>query len=102
MKLDRTFVTQMCSDAGNNAIVRALLDLGHSFDLQVVAEGIEDVDTWTELDSLGCDVIQGFYLAKPMPAAEFEPWLNRHRTAAAVQPAGEGLIPLRVGHAVQP
>jgi diguanylate cyclase (GGDEF)-like protein len=85
MKLDRAFVTQMCSDPGNNAIVRALLDLGHGFHLQVVAEGIEDVDTWAALDSLGCDVIQGFYFGKPMPAAEFEPWLNRHRAAVAAR-----------------
>jgi diguanylate cyclase (GGDEF)-like protein len=101
MKLDRTFVTQMCSDAGNNAIVRALLDLGRSFDLQVVAEGIEDLDTWTELDSLGCDVIQGFYLGRPMPAAEFAPWLNRRRAAAVVPPVGEELVRLGVGDLIQ-
>jgi predicted signal transduction protein with EAL and GGDEF domain len=77
LKLDRTFVTQMRSSVGNTAIVRALLDLGRNFDLQVVAEGIEDGDTWTELESLGCHVIQGFYLAKPMPAAEIQPWLDR-------------------------
>jgi diguanylate cyclase (GGDEF)-like protein len=91
MKLDRVFVTQMCSGTGNSAIIRALLDLGHGFDLQVVAEGIEDGDTWTQLDSLGCDVIQGFFLGRPMPAAEFEPWLLQHRRAAAARPVREGV-----------
>jgi EAL domain-containing protein (putative c-di-GMP-specific phosphodiesterase class I) len=81
VKLDRAFVTRMGSDGRNRAIVRALLDLGRGFHLQVVAEGIEDLDTWTTLDSLGCDVIQGFYLGRPMPAAEFAPWLAQHRTA---------------------
>jgi diguanylate cyclase (GGDEF)-like protein len=83
MKLDRGFVTTMRSDAGNNAIVRALLDLGHRFNLQVVAEGVEDADTWTELDALGCHVIQGFHFGKPMAATEFGHWLKRHRAVAA-------------------
>ncbi|OLB80377.1 MAG: hypothetical protein AUI14_07085 [Actinobacteria bacterium 13_2_20CM_2_71_6] len=90
MKLDRAFVTQMRTDVGNNAIVRALLDLGRNFDLQVVAEGIEDGDTWTELRSLGCDVIQGYFLSKPMPADQFQPWLDSHRAATsdtALEPA---------------
>jgi diguanylate cyclase (GGDEF)-like protein len=87
MKLDRTFVTQMRSHPGQNAIVQALLDLGHRFDLQVVAEGIEDVDTWTELGALGCDTIQGFYLGRPMPAAEFGRWLRRRRAAGVPKPS---------------
>ena len=89
VKLDRAFVTRMGSDGRNRAIVRALLDLGRGFHLQVVAEGIEDLDTWTTLDSLGCDVIQGFYLGKPMPAAEFAPWLARHRTATGARSTPE-------------
>jgi diguanylate cyclase len=83
MKLDRGFVTTMRSDPGNNAIVRALLDLGHRFKLQVVAEGVEDGDTWTELNALGCHAIQGFYFGKPMAAAEFGRWLHGQRAGAA-------------------
>jgi diguanylate cyclase len=86
LKLDRTVVTQMRSSAGNSAIVRALLDLGRTFNLRVVAEGIEDADTWTELGLLGCDVIQGFYLSRPMPAADLGLWLDRHRRAAITAP----------------
>jgi diguanylate cyclase (GGDEF)-like protein len=82
MKLDRTFVSRMRTDAGSNAIVRALLDLGRRFGLQMVAEGIEDIETWTELAALECDAIQGFYLGRPMPAAEFDAWLDRHRATA--------------------
>ncbi|WP_203781702.1 putative bifunctional diguanylate cyclase/phosphodiesterase [Paractinoplanes rishiriensis] len=95
VKLDRTFVTRMGSDDTDGTIVRALLELGHGFHLQVVAEGIEDLDTWTTLDSLGCDVIQGFYLGKPMPAADFAPWLARHRTAAGATLATDPATPVR-------
>jgi diguanylate cyclase (GGDEF)-like protein len=92
MKLDRAFVSRMRSDAGSNAIVCALLDLGRRFGLQMVAEGIEDIDTWTELAALDCDVIQGFYLGRPMPAAEFEAWWDRHRAAAVGRPAGNAQV----------
>jgi diguanylate cyclase (GGDEF)-like protein len=76
MKLDRSFVTNMCSDPGSRAIVRALLDLARNFGLQVVAEGVEDFETWATLASLGCHVVQGYYLSKPLPADEVESWLE--------------------------
>jgi diguanylate cyclase (GGDEF)-like protein len=86
MKLDRAFVTHMCSDSGNSAIVRALLDLARNFDLQVVAEGVEDHRTWTVLAALGCDLVQGYYLSKPLPPEELDAWLARDRTGSAPEP----------------
>jgi EAL domain-containing protein (putative c-di-GMP-specific phosphodiesterase class I) len=77
MKLDRAFVTHICSDTGNNAIVRAMLDLAGTFELRVVAEGVEDGETWDALAELGCSVVQGFYLSKPLPARELEAWLGQ-------------------------
>jgi diguanylate cyclase len=89
MKLDRGFVTHMRTDAGNSAIVRALLDLGRDFHLQVVAEGVEDRETWTVLSGLGCDVVQGFYLSRPLPAEALTEWLvGRDVRAAAVDRVG--------------
>src|SRR5207302_10852076 len=73
--LDRMFVTHLRSDADNIAIVNALLDLARNFELQVVAEGVEDQETWIMLAALGCDVVQGYYLSKPIPTAEFATWL---------------------------
>jgi diguanylate cyclase len=81
MKLDRAFVTHMCSDAGNSAIVRALLDLARNFELEVVAEGVEDRRTWTVLAALGCDLVQGYYLSKPLPPEELDTWLEQVRSA---------------------
>ena len=88
IKLDRSFVTDMHSNPDNNAMVRALLDLARTFKLDVVAEGIEDFDTWVELGSLGCDMVQGYYLGRPMPAADLDSWLDRQHTA--VLPGGVG------------
>ncbi|GDY30270.1 putative bifunctional diguanylate cyclase/phosphodiesterase [Gandjariella thermophila] len=79
MKLDRAFVTDMCSDYGNSAIVRALLDLARNFELQVVAEGVEDRRTWVVLAALGCDLVQGYYLSKPLPPDELDDWLGQDR-----------------------
>jgi EAL domain-containing protein (putative c-di-GMP-specific phosphodiesterase class I) len=49
----------------------------------VVAEGVEDQATWQELATLGCDSVQGYYLARPMPAAELAAWLARQPQPAA-------------------
>ena len=58
------------------------IDLGHNLGLQVVAEGVEDKETWQELDLLGCDAIQGYHLAKPMSASTLTAWLvQRHQPA---------------------
>jgi EAL domain-containing protein (putative c-di-GMP-specific phosphodiesterase class I) len=83
MKLDRMFVTHLRSDTDNIAIVNALLDLARNFELQVVAEGVEDRETWIMLAALGCDIVQGYYLSKPIPTAEFVTWLAQHVDAPA-------------------
>ena len=57
-------------------IVRAIIDLGHHLGLEVVAEGVEDQATWDLLASMGCDLVQGWHLARPMPSAELRPWLG--------------------------
>jgi diguanylate cyclase len=51
------------------------VDLGHNLGLRVVAEGVEDEATWQELANLGCDSVQGYFLARPMPVAELAAWL---------------------------
>jgi EAL domain-containing protein (putative c-di-GMP-specific phosphodiesterase class I) len=53
-----------------------VIDLGHNLGLQTVAVGIEDLGTWQQLTDLGCDSAQGFFLAKPMPAADLEKWFE--------------------------
>ncbi|WP_143466935.1 putative bifunctional diguanylate cyclase/phosphodiesterase [Lentzea kentuckyensis] len=78
MKIDRSFTTNMRTDASSGAITRSLLGLAHNLELEVVAEGVEDEETWAALAALGCDIVQGYCLSKPLPADEFAEWL-RHR-----------------------
>ena len=64
----------MTLTAADTLIIRAIIDLAHSLGLRTVAEGVEDADTLNRLSALGCDIAQGFYLARPMPAAELGQW----------------------------
>jgi diguanylate cyclase (GGDEF)-like protein/PAS domain S-box-containing protein len=75
LKVDRSFVTHMCQQQSERVIVRSTIDLAHNLGLQVVAEGVEDKETWQELDLLGCDAIQGYHLARPMSASTLADWL---------------------------
>jgi diguanylate cyclase (GGDEF)-like protein len=68
IKIDRSFVTHMAVDEEDASIVRAVLELGHSLGLDVVAEGVEDEEALRELIALGCDYAQGFYFSRPVPA----------------------------------
>jgi diguanylate cyclase (GGDEF)-like protein len=68
IKIDKSFVMEMAVDASDAAIVRSTIDLAHNLGLRVVAEGVESEDAWRHLDALGCDLAQGFYLSRPLPA----------------------------------
>jgi EAL domain-containing protein (putative c-di-GMP-specific phosphodiesterase class I) len=74
LKLDRSFVLGMADDAHDAAIVGSVVGLGRALGLRVVAEGVETPQVWQHLAALGCDVAQGFGLARPMPAPQFERW----------------------------
>ena len=76
IKIDRSFVGQLATDSGSEAIVRATIELGGSLGLEVVAEGIEDAATWQILNRLGCATGQGYFLSRPMPAAEVTGWMR--------------------------
>jgi diguanylate cyclase len=75
IKIDRSFVGQLATDQGSAAIVRATIELGGSLGLDVVAEGVEDAQIWQILNRLGCSTAQGYFLSRPMPAAEVAPWM---------------------------
>ncbi|GAA0716471.1 bifunctional diguanylate cyclase/phosphodiesterase [Dactylosporangium roseum] len=70
LKIDQSFVKDMTRDHSNLALVRSAIDLGHNLGLTVVAEGVEDAATLAALHAIGCDLAQGYHLARPMsPAA---------------------------------
>ena len=70
IKIDKSFVMDMAIDASDAAIVRSTIDLAHNLGLRVVAEGVESHQAWTRLNELGCDLAQGFYVSRPLPAAD--------------------------------
>jgi hypothetical protein len=79
IKIDRSFVAHMRTSENDAVIVRSTIDLGRSLGLRVVAEGVEDEDTWRELTALGCDIGQGYYLSRPVPAPALLDWLRAGR-----------------------
>ncbi|GAB3269278.1 putative bifunctional diguanylate cyclase/phosphodiesterase [Kineosporia babensis] len=74
LKVDRSFVQAMEQDAGEELIVRSVIELGRNLGLTTVAEGVETTEALVKLVSFGCDTAQGYVLAKPMPVAEFDRW----------------------------
>jgi len=77
LKVDRAFVRHIARDAHDVAIVRSTIGLAHDLGLAVVAEGIEDQAAWDTLAELGCDVAQGYFISRPLPAAELDVWLEQ-------------------------
>ncbi|MGZ4271908.1 MAG: putative bifunctional diguanylate cyclase/phosphodiesterase [Solirubrobacteraceae bacterium] len=82
VKVDRSFVRNMVREDGDRAIVRAIVDLAANLGLAVVAEGVEDADTMHALAELGCDMVQGYYVSRPVPAAQLVQWLDRSARVA--------------------
>lgn len=76
IKIDRSYVTRTTEDRSNGAIVRAAVELGHNLGLRVVAEGVENRQAWDLFALLGCDLAQGYHIAKSMSADEAEAWLS--------------------------
>ncbi len=76
LKIDKSFVLGMAPDHQDDAIVRSVIELSHNLGLAVVAEGIEDLATMERLAALTCDTGQGFFMSKPMSAADVEEWMR--------------------------
>ena len=84
LKIDKSFVSDICKDPHDTAIVRAIINLGHALDLTVIAEGVETKEQLQYLSALECDVVQGFLFSKALSAPVFEELLVEQRKVAAV------------------
>jgi diguanylate cyclase (GGDEF)-like protein len=82
VKIDKSFLQPAETESDSFAIVGAIVDLGHRLHRHVVAEGVEDEQTWRRLQELGCDSAQGYWLSRPLPAELFERWLEDWRRPA--------------------
>jgi EAL domain-containing protein (putative c-di-GMP-specific phosphodiesterase class I) len=92
IKIDKSFVMTATRSAESLAVVRSVIELGHSLELRVVAEGVEDEATLNLLRQLGCDVAQGYHLGRPVRGAELLAWLARVGALHA-SPASQGALP---------
>jgi len=86
LKIDRSFVMTMAKNPGNAMIVQSVIDLGHNLGMTLVAEGIETEQSLTTLADLTCDVGQGYYICRPIPADAFDVWCAE-RTITVPPPA---------------
>ena len=83
IKIDKSFVMNMRADENDAVIVRSTIDLGRNLGLEVVAEGVESAAIWQDLVTYGCDVAQGFFLSRPVPAEDLTRWILDKRARGA-------------------
>jgi diguanylate cyclase (GGDEF)-like protein len=70
LKIDKQFIDHLTTSGKDKAIARSIIQLGHNLGMQVIAEGVETADQVETLQQLGCDVVQGFYFGRPVPAGD--------------------------------
>ena len=75
VKIDKGFVRDVTTEPGRRAVTEAALHLGRALDLLVVAEGVETREELDYLRAAGCGAVQGYYLSRPLPPADFTAWL---------------------------
>ncbi|MET0014697.1 MAG: EAL domain-containing protein [Sedimenticola sp.] len=76
LKVDRAFVHGAAADPAARAILESSVMLARKLDMTVVAEGVEDQSDWDQVEAVGCDLVQGYHVARPMPADQFELWME--------------------------
>ena len=76
IKIDKSFIRNICTDTNDEAIVRSVLVLAHHMNFKIVAEGVEDIESYDKLKTLGCDIAQGYHISKPVPFDNFINWLE--------------------------
>ena len=81
IKIDRSFVQNLGSDAASDAIVEAIVNLARALGVEVTAEGVETEAQRDTLIRMGCDELQGLLISPPLAAAEFEAWVVQHQSA---------------------
>jgi len=83
LKIDRAFIMDVDRSLSNVAIVQATTELGHTLGLKVVAKGVETPEVWNALLRLGCDLVQGYFISRPMPAGSVIEWTRAQRATVA-------------------
>lgn len=77
LKIDKSFVMDTAGDPRLEMVVRAIAELGRNLGLTVIAEGVSSREAWDLVESMGCDIAQGYFVSRPLPADKFTEWLYR-------------------------
>ena len=96
IKIDKSFVMDMAHDASDAAIVHSTIGLAHNLGLRVVAEGVENQESWRVLRDQGCDLAQGFHVSRPLPGAELGRLIVAHEAARVADEMPEPPRALRI------
>ena len=80
LKIDRLFMSELDTDARNALLIKSTIDLGHALGMKVTAEGVESGAALAALQTMGCDMAQGFFIARPMSSTDLVLWLNSRLT----------------------
>ena len=90
LKIDRSFITDICHDTADRAIVAAVTALAHQMGIHAVAEGVETAEQLAVLRTVGCTLIQGYHYTPALPAADLDTWLSHepHQRATGLPLAG--------------
>ena len=83
LKVDKSFVLQAQQSQEARTVIKSVIDLGHSLGLVVTAEGVEDEFTFNYLKNLGCDLAQGYFIARPMPGDQALAWANERQSGSS-------------------
>ena len=78
LKIDQSFIANLTESDTNTRVVQSIIALGKAMELDVVAEGVETDQQYAILRRLECDFVQGYFIARPMPADEFKRWCHGH------------------------
>ena len=84
LKINRSFVKDVTTDSDSAAIVDAIIALSRSVDINLVAEGVETEEQYLHLQNKGCQEMQGYYISRPLPAAEYASWLQSYQLSERV------------------
>jgi diguanylate cyclase (GGDEF)-like protein len=85
LKIDRSFIAKLADSESNTRVVQAIIALGKAMQLDIVAEGVETDQQYAIVRKLGCDLVQGFFVAKPMPADRFARWREGHEDTQSLK-----------------
>jgi len=85
LKIDRSFIAKLVDSESVTRVVQAIIALGKAMELSIVAEGVETDRQYAIVRKLGCDLVQGFFIAKPMPAERFRRWCEGHEDTQSLK-----------------